>query len=79
MAKKVTIYTAPGCTYCKAAKAFFKEHKVSFTEKDVSKSEKNANEAEKKSGQRVTPIIDVGGTIIVGFDEAKLKKALNIK
>ncbi len=79
MAKKVIIYTAPGCTYCKMAKDFFKKNKVAFTEKDVSKSEKTAKEAVEKSGQQVTPVIDISGEIIVGFNEGKLKKALGLK
>ena len=33
----------------------------------------------KKSGQQGVPVIDVQGTIIVGFDESALRKALGMK
>jgi hypothetical protein len=33
----------------------------------------------KKSGQGGIPVIDIDGTILVGFDEAKLKELLKIK
>lgn len=33
----------------------------------------------KKSGQKGVPVIDIDGTIIVGFNEPAIKKALNLK
>tara|TARA_Y100000310_G_scaffold167136_1_gene166894 strand:- start:5805 stop:5912 length:108 start_codon:yes stop_codon:yes gene_type:complete len=33
----------------------------------------------KKSGQMGVPVVDVGGEIIVGFNEKALKKALKLK
>jgi hypothetical protein len=32
----------------------------------------------KKSGQQGVPVIDVNGTIIAGFNEGKLKRALKL-
>jgi len=32
-----------------------------------------------KSGQMGVPVLDIGGTIIVGFDKDAIKKALKIK
>ena len=76
MAKKVTIYTTPECTYCKAAKEFFKENKVSYKEIDVSKNQKAAKEMVDKSGQMGVPVILIDDKIIVGFDQEKIEKAL---
>ena len=75
---KVTIYTTPECPYCKAAKEFFKKNKIKYSEKDATKPAV-AKEAVDKSGQTGVPVIDIDGKIIVGFDEAKLSKALGIK
>tara|TARA_Y100000310_G_C20430293_1_gene691140 strand:+ start:175 stop:408 length:234 start_codon:yes stop_codon:yes gene_type:complete len=75
----VTIYTTESCPWCKKTKEFFKANKISFKEKNVGEDEKAAQEAIKKSGQMGVPVTDANGTIIVGFDEAKLKKALKIK
>jgi len=33
----------------------------------------------KKSGQMGVPVIDIDGTIVVGFDKPKIKKALGLK
>ncbi len=75
----VKIYSTPECPHCKAAKAFFKENKIEFENIDVSKNQNAAKEAQEKSGQTGVPVIDIDGKIIVGFDEAKLKEALNLK
>jgi len=76
---KVTIYTTPTCAYCKMAKTFFKEHSIVFEEKDVASDQVAAKEAMSKSGQMAVPIIDVDGTIVVGFDKPHLSQLLGIK
>lgn len=75
---QVVIYTTPSCVYCKKAKAFFHEHSVVYKEKDVSGDSAAVDEMVQKSGQMGVPVIDVDGTIIVGFDEPSLKQALGI-
>lgn len=74
----VKIYSTESCPWCKKVKAFLKENKVKFTDVDVGADAKAAEEMVKKSGQQGVPVIDVNGTIIVGFDEGKLRKALKI-
>ncbi len=76
---KVKIYTTPTCHWCMLTKEFFKEHKVKFQEIDVSKDQKLVKEMVKKSGHLGTPVIDIDGNIIVGFDEDALRKILKIK
>lgn len=76
---KVTIYTTPTCAYCKMAKAFFKEHDVAYEEKDVATDHAAAQEAMEKSGQMAVPVIDIDGTIVVGFDKPHLSQLLGIK
>jgi len=76
---KVTIYTTPTCVWCKRTKEFFKEHSVQYEEKDVSADQALANEMVEKSGQMAVPVIDIGGEVVVGFNEPILKKLLAIK
>ncbi len=76
---KVTIYTTPTCVFCRMAKAFFRSHNVEYAELDVAKDLKARQEMVEKSGQLGVPVIDVGGQIVVGFDQATLAKLLNIK
>ncbi len=61
------------------AKAFFRSHNVEYTELDVAKDLKARQEMVTKSGQLGVPVIDVEGTVVVGFDQATLAKLLNIK
>jgi glutaredoxin 3 len=74
----VIIYTTTSCPYCKMAKAFFKEHNVSFTERDVTSDPAAQQEMIQKSDQLAVPVIDVGGSIVVGFQQPKLKELLGI-
>ncbi len=76
---KVTIYTTPSCVYCRMAKDFFQKNNVEYTELNVVHDEKAREDMIKKSHQLGVPVIDVNGEIFVGFDQAGLKKALNIK
>lgn len=75
----VIMYTTPSCVFCKKAKAFFHEHQIAYSEKDVSNDSAAVDEMVQKSGQMGVPVIDVDGSIIVGFDEAALRQALQIK
>lgn len=76
--KHVTIYTTPSCVYCKLAKEFFKAHDVAYEEKNVAVDVAAREEMFKKSDQMGVPVIDVGGEIIVGFDEPVLAQALGL-
>lgn len=76
--QKVKIYTTPTCVYCKMAKEFFKKNNVEYEELDVAKDVSARGEMVQKSGQMGVPVIDIGGKIIIGFDEPKIKEALGI-
>ena len=76
--KKVEIYSTPTCTYCQVAKEFFKQNGVEYTEYDVAADEARRAIMVEKSGQMGVPVIDVEGTIIVGYDEAKIKETLGL-
>ncbi len=76
---KVKVYSTPSCPYCMKAKEFLKEHDIEYEDINVQKDKKAAEEMVEKSGQMGVPVIEVGSTIIVGFDRDALKKALNIK
>ncbi|MFQ5815080.1 MAG: glutaredoxin family protein [Candidatus Hydrothermarchaeaceae archaeon] len=74
----VIVYSAVWCPWCQKTKEFLKEHNVEFEERDIEKMDGAADEVVKKSGQRGIPVIDVDGTIIVGYDKEALKEALGI-
>lgn len=72
----VTIYTATWCGFCHTAKRYLDQLGVKYEDKDVEHDQANAQAAVEKSGQMGIPVIDVNGTIIVGFDKPKLDDAL---
>jgi len=76
--QKVTVYSTSSCPWCHKAKDFLKENKIKFEDKNISSDEVALNEMVEKSGQRGVPVLDIDGTIIVGFDQEAIKKALNI-
>lgn len=77
--KKVEIYSTPVCKYCSLAKDFFKKNNIAYTEYDVASDQTKKAEMIEKSGQLGVPVIDVGGDIVVGFDEKILKDLLEVK
>lgn len=76
---EVKVYSTPTCPYCKMTKEFLKQHKVKFKDIDVSKDQTAANEMVRKSGQMGVPVIEIGDTIIVGYDRDAISKALKLK
>jgi len=75
----IKIYTTSTCPYCHMAKDFLKENKVKFEEINLENNQKAVKEMISKSGQTGVPVLDINGTIIVGFDTEKIKKALKLK
>ena len=75
----VIVYGTPACPWCHKVQDFLKEHKIKFEYIDVSANREKAMEMVQKSGQMGVPVIDVGGEIVVGFDEARLKALLKLK
>lgn len=72
----VTIYSTPTCHFCHMAKDFFTAHHVMYTDYDVARDLPKRQEMIQKSGQMGVPVIDIGGEIIVGFDEPRLRELL---
>lgn len=79
MAKSVKVYSTPTCPYCITVKEYLKGNNIKFEDLDISKNKALASEMINKSGQMGVPVIDIDGTIIVGFDRAKISKALGLK
>ena len=74
----VTVYSTPTCPWCIRVKDFLKENNVEFKDVDVSADQTAAQEMVKKSGQMGVPVVDVDGSIVVGFDEMRLRQLLSI-
>ncbi len=74
---EVKLYSTPTCPYCRMAKDFLEKEGVTFSVIDVSEDVKAAQEMVDKSGQMGVPVMEVGNTVIVGFDRETYRKALS--
>lgn len=80
----VVVYTTSWCGVCRRAKALLTSLGVRFVEKDIEASRSAAEELAAKA-QRAgiqpggVPVIDVGGVLLQGLDEATLRAVLTEK
>ena len=77
-AQNIILYRTETCPWCHKTAEFLKKNNVTFTSIDVGQHPEAGEDMVKKSGQRGVPVIDIGGKIIVGYDEPALKKALHL-
>lgn len=76
---KIIIFTTPTCSFCNAAKRYFREKNIRFTEVDVSRDQKAAMDMYRRTGQMGVPVILINNKPIVGFDVNKINQILNIR
>ena len=76
---EIKVYSTDACPWCDKVKDFLKETNVEFEYIDVGADQEKAKEMVEKSNQMGVPVIDVDGTIVVGFDIKKLKELLKIE
>jgi glutaredoxin 3 len=67
--KNVTIYSTTTCHFCQLAKEYFKAHNVPYTEYNVGENAEKRTEMVQLSGQLGVPVIHIGDTVLVGFQE----------
>ncbi|MCI2425136.1 glutaredoxin family protein [Candidatus Acetothermia bacterium] len=78
MKHNIIVYTTPTCSWCHAVKEYLNDHNVTFEEVDVAADMESAQEMIDKSGQYGVPVLDIDGTIVVGFDRAQIDRLLNL-
>lgn len=61
------------------AKDFFTENKVAYTDYNVEQDQSKLQEMVQKSQQMGVPVIDIDGTIIIGFNKPKIVDVLGLK
>ncbi len=76
MENTVIVYSTPSCPYCHMAKDYLKQMEVPFTDYNVAVNYAKAQEMIQKSGQMGVPVIDINGTILIGFQPEAFQKLL---
>ncbi len=75
----VKVYTVPSCAFCFALKEFLKEKNIEFEEIDISKDKEAAKKIVEKTGKMETPVVEIEGEFVVGFDKEKILNLLKEK
>jgi glutaredoxin len=79
---RVILYTAPWCGFCKKAALHLKQRGTAFVERDIDNDRMAAVELSRKLreaglDQGGVPVLDIGGTIVIGFDKEQIDKLLD--
>lgn len=73
----VKVYSTNSCPWCVKAKNYLSSINVDFVEVNVQEDMEAREEMVSKSKQMGVPVLDINGTIIVGFDKNAIDTALN--
>lgn len=76
MDKKVRIYTTNFCAYCKKAKEWMMRNSINFEEVNVEDDPVLQAELVEKSGQYGVPVIEVGGRMMIGWNESRFREMI---
>ena len=81
--QKIKLYTLSTCSHCIRTKRFFKENdiEVEYTDVDLLSGEERErvmSELRKLNPDCSFPTICIDEDVIVGYNEEKLRKALNL-
>jgi len=79
IAKRVTVYSTPTCSWCNTLKSWLRKNHVQFSEVDISRDERAAQDLVARSGQQGVPQTEINGQIVVGFNQSKLQELLEIQ
>ena len=74
----IKIYSTPTCSGCKKYREYFDEKGIEYEDIDVAADPEQARHMLEISGQFSTPVLEIDGEIIAGFDLEKAKKLLKI-
>lgn len=75
--KEVIIYSTSWCGFCKMAMQYLDQKGIPYVDKNVETDAEAYREFASKMGPHSgVPVIDIDGTLILGFDRPKIDAAL---
>lgn len=74
----IKVYTTNTCPWCTKVKGYLKKNRIDFEEVNVGLDRAGAMEMVRKSGQMGVPVVDINGSIVVGFDKNKIDDLLGL-
>lgn len=73
----IKVYSTTTCPWCVKAKSYLISKNVEFEDINISLDIKAREEMVLKSKQMGVPVLDINGTIIIGFDKPAIDLALS--
>lgn len=70
-----TLYVQPGCPFCDLARQFLSDNGIPWIERDVTKDPAAVQEL-RRIGTLATPVIVLGGKVVIGFNVVRLAELL---
>ena len=72
----IKVYSTEWCPWCVKVKKYLDQKGYEYEEVNVADKKEDREEVFKISNQRSVPVIDINGTIIVGFDREAIDNAV---
>lgn len=72
----VTIYSTTVCPWCVKAKKYLESKNIEFVDLNVAEDMEAREQMLKKTKQMSVPVLDINGTIIIGFDKKAIDDAI---
>ena len=72
----IKVYTTDSCPWCVKAKNYLKSKNIAFEELNVAEDMYARQEMVQKSRQMGVPVLDINGTVVIGFDKPAIDTAL---
>ncbi len=78
---KVIIYSTTWCAFCKTEEQYLQRLGVGYVKKDIEEDKEAYEELMQKSngGFQGVPVTDIAGSLVLGFDRAKIDALLKEK
>lgn len=77
MIANVVVYTAPGCSVCKAEVKYLSQRNIDFTEKNI-RTDLDAMQEMVEINSQSTPTTVIDGEVIIGFDKERISEKLGL-
>lgn len=75
----IILYTKEGCPWCDDVRNLLKQEHIDFEERECRNNQRYFDELVQKSGQTLTPTLDVDGEILADSDAEQVRVFLRHK
>ena len=74
----IKVYTTNSCPWCTKVKNYLRSKHINYEEVNVGINRAAAMEMVNKSGQMGVPVLEINGSIVVGFDKKRIDSLLDL-